>query len=78
MTNVNNSKVISAKTAHEGETVYLTSCDAWSEDVAFAEVLTEDDFEWRLAFSRRLQEVVNASLTDARENAQGLAELVAA
>lgn len=78
MTNVSNSKVISAKTVHEGETVYLTSCDAWSEDIAFAEVLTEDDFDWRLAFARRLREVVNATLTDARENAHGLAELVAA
>ena len=71
MTNESNSRVISAKTAQEGETIYLASCDACGDDVAFAEVLTEGGFDWRTAFPRRLREVFNATLTDARENAHG-------
>lgn len=71
-------KVVSAKDANAGDTVYLTSCDAWTRDIAVAELLEEDDFDWRLAFARRLKEVVNATLTDAVEGAHGLPELVAA
>lgn len=78
MTAMNTKKVISAKSVAEGETVYLTSCDAWSADVAYAEVLVENDFDWRLAFARRLREVSDANLTDAKENELGLAELIAA
>ena len=78
MTNVNNKKVISAKTFQGGETIFLTLCNVWSEDVSFAEISNEDEFDWRLALSRRLREVGNASLTDVRENVRGLAERVAA
>ncbi len=78
MTALQPQKVISAKDTNDGEVVYLTSCDAWSRDVAVAELLSEEDFDWRLAFAQRLLEVVNASLTDAREGAHGLPELVAA
>lgn len=78
MTPPNAQKVISAEDAVNGNTVYLTSCDAWTSDVTVAELLAEDDFDWRLAFARRLREVVNAKLTDAREDVHGLAELVAA
>ena len=76
MINDDNLKVISAKSVDAGSTVYLTSCDAWSGDIAFAELLGADDFDWRLAFARRLREVANATLTDARENGSGMAELV--
>ena len=78
MTALQNQKVISAKDTDDGEVVYLTSCDAWSPDVAIAELLSEEDFGWRLAFARRLREVVDAGLTDAREGAHGLPELIAA
>jgi hypothetical protein len=71
-------KVISAKDTSDGEVVYLTSCDAWSRDVAIAELLSEEDFGWRLAFAQRLREVAGATLIDAREGAHGLPELVAA
>ncbi len=77
MTTSQPQKVISAKNTHDGEAVYLTSCDAWSQDIAIAELLSEDDFDWRLAFARRLREVVDATLIDAREGAHGLPELVA-
>lgn len=71
-------KVISAKDTNDGEAVYLTSCDAWSRDIAVAELLSKADFDWRLAFAQRLREVVDATLIDAREGAHGLPELVAA
>ncbi len=70
-------KVISAKDAENGGTVYLTSCDAWTSDVAIAELLETDDEGWRLAFANRLHEVVKPNLVDARENNLGLAELAA-
>lgn len=72
------SKVISAIDTNDGEVVYLTACDAWSRDVAVAELLSEEDFDWRLAFAQRLREVGDAALIDAREGAHGLPELVAA
>lgn len=70
-------KVISAEDANDGGTVYLTSCDAWTPDVAIAELLESDDEGWRLAFANRLREVVNPNLVGARENTLGLAELAA-
>ncbi len=70
-------KVISAKDASNGDTVYLTSCDAWTPDIAIAELLKADDEGWRLDFANRLHEVVNPGLVDARENTLGLAELAA-
>lgn len=71
-------KVILAKDTINGEPVFLTSCDAWSTDITVAELLTEEDFGWRLAFARRLREVVDATLIDAREGVHGLPELFAA
>ena len=70
-------KVVSAKDANDGDTVYLTSCDAWTRDISVAELLAEDDFDWRLAFAKRLREVVGAALTDAQEGKHGLPELTA-
>ncbi|PCJ73224.1 MAG: hypothetical protein COA53_12800 [Rhodobacteraceae bacterium] len=78
MTTLQPQKVISAKDTNDGEVVYLTSCDAWTPDVSIAELLSEEDFGWRLAFAQRLREVVDATLIDAREGAHGLSELVAA
>lgn len=69
------SKVISAIHAMDGDTVYLTSCDAWSREVGVAEVLTRDDFDWRLAFANRLKEVVRPQLVNAQLGKFGLAEL---
>ena len=77
MTATHTPKVVSAKGANDGHTVYLTSCDAWSRDISVAELLTEDDFDWRLAFARRLREVVGAKLTNARAGAHGFPELAA-
>jgi len=57
-------KVISAVSRTAGDTVYLTSCDAWSTDIALAERLTTKDFDWRLAFAQRLHDVTDATLTD--------------
>lgn len=72
------STVISATDIADGDTVYLTSCDAWSRDVAVAELLTAEDVDWRLAFANRLREVRAATPVAAQEDASGLAELVAA
>ena len=77
MANPATHKIISAKDADNGGTVYLTSCDAWTPDVAIAELLEKDDQGWRLAFANRLREVVNPNLVNARENTLGLAELAA-
>jgi len=77
-TTVAQTNVISATDIAAGDTVYLTSCDAWTRDVAIAELLTEDDIDWRLAFANRLREVRGAALVPAKASAQGLAELVAA
>lgn len=77
MVNTSTHKVISAKDAGNGGTVYLTSCDAWTPDVAIAELLEKDDESWRLAFANRLHEVVEPNLVNARENTLGLAELAA-
>ena len=71
-------KVISAVSISDGDTVYLTSCDAWTRDIAVAELLEADDFDWRLAFARRLREVTNATLVDAVEGEFGFAQLAAA
>lgn len=71
-------KVIAATDITAGDTVYLTSCDAWTRDVAVAELLGEDDLDWRLAFANRLREVRDAALVPAKASKYGLAELVAA
>jgi len=71
-------KVISAVSVSGGETVYLTSCDAWSGDVTMAELLGAEDFDWRLAFAQRLPEVTGARLVDAVEGEFGFARLAAA
>lgn len=78
MTHAPQTKVISATDITKGDTVYLTSCDAWSRDVALAELLNEEDVDWRLAFANRLREVRSAIPVTAREDAQGLTELAAA
>ncbi len=78
MSYASQTKVIRAQDARRGDTVYLTACDAWSPDIAIAEVLQQDDFDWRLAFARRLREVVNADLIDAVEDPQGFAVAAAA
>ncbi|MCF6315302.1 MAG: DUF2849 domain-containing protein [Marinosulfonomonas sp.] len=78
MTNSATPKVIAAKDVTDGDTVYLTSCDAWTRDVAVAELLGADDVGWRLAFANRLHEVTDATPIAAVEGASGLAELVAA
>lgn len=72
------SKVISAVDVQDGDTVYLTSCDAWTRDIAVAELLGREDIDWRLAFAQRLREVTDATPLDAVEGAYGLAELAAA
>ena len=77
MTITSTPKVVSAKDAKDGDIVYLTSCDAWTRDISVAELLNVDDFDWRLAFAQRLREVVDATLTDAREGEHGLTELAA-
>ena len=69
--------IVSAKDANDGDTVYLTSCDAWTRDISVGELLTSDDFDWRLAFAQRLREVVDATLTNALEDEHGLPELAA-
>lgn len=71
-------KIVSAKDSANGDTVYLTSCDAWTTDVAVAEILAHDDHDWRLAFANRLREVTGANLVAAREDENGLPELIAA
>lgn len=71
-------KVISATDVTDGDTVYLTSCDAWTRDVAVAELLGEEDVDWRLAFANRLREVRGATPVAAKASNIGLAELVAA
>lgn len=70
-------KKFSGKDANDGDTFYLTSCDAWTRDISVAELLTSDDFDWRLAFAQRLREVVDDTLTNAREGEHGLPELAA-
>ena len=56
-------KVIAARNVQDEETVYLTTCDAWTPYIEFAEFLAEEDQDWRLAFARRLREVTGAALT---------------
>ncbi len=75
MSNPTESKIIAATDATIGDTVYLTACDAWTREVAVAEVLTEDDFDWRMAFAKRLKEVVQPKLINAKLGEYGLAEL---
>ncbi|MCK4713351.1 MAG: DUF2849 domain-containing protein [Marinosulfonomonas sp.] len=77
MTHPITEKVISATDVKDGDTVYLTSCDAWTRDIAVAELLGADDVDWRLAFANRLREVTGATPVDAVEGAHGLAELAA-
>ncbi len=64
--------IITASTADSGDTVYLTSCDAWTPDLAMAEVLEPEDFGWRLAFANRLREVSNAALRTVKTDTHGL------
>lgn len=78
MSHSSTTKVISAIDKLAGDTVYLTSCDAWSRDIALAELLTEEDVDWRLAFANRLREVHSATPVAAKEDTLGLAQLVAA
>ena len=63
-------KVIAARSVQDGETVYLTTCDAWTPDIEVAEFLTEEDQDWRLSFARRLREVTGAALTQPPATAQ--------
>jgi len=76
------SKVISATGAISGDTLYLTSCDAWTKDIAVAELLHIEDVDWRLAFARRLEqrlgEVKQPTPVDAVEGDFGLTRLDAA
>ena len=53
-------------------TVYLTSCDAWTPELAFAEVLQPEDHDWRLAFANRLREVSGAALRAVTTDTNGL------
>ncbi len=53
-------------------TVYLTSCDAWTPELALAEVLQPDDHDWRLAFANRLREVSGAALRAVTTDTHGL------
>ncbi len=71
-------KIISATDRNSGETVYLTACDAWSADITFAELLAEEDTEWRLAFAGRLPEVENARIVETFANEYGLPQPAAA
>ncbi|MCF6272652.1 MAG: DUF2849 domain-containing protein [Rhodobacteraceae bacterium] len=64
--------IISANRTENGEAVYLTSCDAWTPDLALAEALEPEDFDWRLAFANRLREVSNAALHQVQLDANGL------
>lgn len=61
-------KVIAARHVQGGNTVYLTSCDAWTPDIEIAEFLAEEDQDWRLAFANRLHEVENAALATPPES----------
>ena len=78
MTHAPQTKVISAIDIQAGDTVYLTSCDAWTRDIALAELLNEEDIDWRLAFANRLREVRSAVPVVAQEDALGMAQLAAA
>ena len=53
-------------------TVYLTSCDAWTPELALAEVLAPEDHDWRLAFANRLREVSGAALRAVTTDSNGL------
>jgi len=53
-------------------TVYLTSCDAWTPELALAEVLAPEDHDWRLAFANRLREVTGAALRAVTTDSNGL------
>lgn len=59
-------------------TVYLTSCDAWTPELALAEVLAPEDHDWRLAFANRLREVSNAALIAVETDSYGLPASAAA
>jgi len=62
---------IIAATANDA-TVYLTSCDAWTPELALAEVLAPEDHDWRLAFANRLREVSGAALRAVTTDSNGL------
>ena len=70
--------IIAAQDILNGEAVYLTSCDAWTPEIAFAEILEPDDFDWRLAFANRLKEVTNAALRPVQADVNGLPVGIAA
>ena len=78
MTKTKENTVIAATDTTAGDTVYLTSCDAWTRDIAVAELLAADDVDWRLAFANRLREVHGAMPVAAVAGEFGLAELAAA
>ncbi len=64
--------IITANSAANGEAVYLTSCDAWTPELALAEVLEPEDHDWRLAFANRLKEVSNAALRSVNTDNLGM------
>jgi len=64
--------IIAAHSVQDGQAVYLTSCDAWTPELAFAEVLQPEDHDWRLAFANRLREVSNAALHAVKTDTHGL------
>ncbi len=72
------SAIITANNNFNGEAVYLTSCDAWTPELALAEVLAPEDFDWRLAFANRLKGVSGAALRAVQTDPHGLPVQVAA
>lgn len=73
-----NPAIIAAQDTLNGEAVFLTSCDAWTPEITFAEILEPDDYDWRLAFANRLKEVTNAALRPVTADANGLPVEIAA
>lgn len=65
-------RIITANHVQNGDTVYLTSCDAWTPELALAEILEPEDHDWRLAFANRLREVTNANLKPVIAGEHGL------
>ena len=66
-------KVVTANALIEGDVVYLTAADAWSRDLAEAEVLTDEaDADYRLLQAQaRVGEIVGAYLADVRPGVNG-------
>ncbi len=70
--------IITAEHSEHNHKVYLTSCDAWTQDLALAEVLEPEDHDWRLAFANRLREVSNAALHAVNTDRHGLPTAISA